>query len=554
MKGNNRFTFLVALLVVAVVLVAGTTYALFTKTVSGTKNITMKSGTRYVGIYGNNKENIGLNTTYSFTIENRGAEDASFNLYLEDITNSIGSNNIAYTYTKNGVAKTGILAEGKIDTDNIKVGEVIAVTISLSSNVTGDYKGIIKVSTGYLIEAQPNAPELRGDMIAVVYNDTVASWVKADITSEWYNYSDQQWANAVTIKDPKKRDEYSKAQAGAKISIEDINTMWVWIPRYSYTLGNIYGYQLNGGGDLSISTPGAFDIKFVTKDITDNGSGKYTTTTPENYYTPSSFCFGDTCDTSRSDAGNQELSGIWVSKFELTGSMEDFSSVPNAKSIDNQTIYAFFDAIQKQFIGDNAKLNYGFSGNYDLHMIKNSEWGAMAYLSQSKYGKYGNSSYTDANKEIYINNYNYLSSGCSAGLSTVAEDNDCKYTYNVLQNGTGASTTGNIYGIYDTVGGVSEYTMGNFGNLVSNSLFTAMPASRYYNLYTTKDGIKGDATNVDGTQGFYGDYQKFVDNSMPWMIRGGGMANSVEAGIFAFSSYTGEALPGVGTRMSLVAW
>ena len=36
-------------------------------------------------------------------------------------------------------------------------------------------------------------------------------------------------------------------------------------------------------------------------------------------------------------------------------------------------------------------------------MMKNIEWGAVAYLSQSIYGKYGNISYTGANKEVYKN-------------------------------------------------------------------------------------------------------------------------------------------------------
>ena len=43
---------------------------------------------------------------------------------------------------------------------------------------------------------------------------------------------------------------------------------------------------------------------------------------------------------------------------------------------------------------------YGFGGHMDIHIIKNSEWGAVAYLYHSKYGKYGNSLYSGANKEI----------------------------------------------------------------------------------------------------------------------------------------------------------
>ena len=48
---------------------------------------------------------------------------------------------------------------------------------------------------------------------------------------------------------------------------------------------------------------------------------------------------------------------------------------------------------------------YGLSSDTDSHMMKNSEWGAIAYLTQSKYGVYDN--------EIAINNHNENSGGTS---------------------------------------------------------------------------------------------------------------------------------------------
>ena len=58
-----------------------------------------------------------------------------------------------------------------------------------------------------------------------------------------------------------------------------------------------------------------------------------------------------------------------------------------------------------------------------------------------------------------------------------------------------SSTTGNIYGIYDMVGGLWEYTMG-FGKdtdnqiMYGNSEFTVetMPDKKYYQSYLTSDG------------------------------------------------------------------
>ncbi len=400
---------------------------------------------------------------------------------------------------------------------------------------------------------EPNTPVLVGDMIPVTYNGT--NWVKADtVNNNWYDYNRGVWANAVTIKDSSKRAEYKNAQAGTTIDLSYVNLMLVWIPRYSYTLRQSYGYQIEGGSTPSQATPGAFDIKFVDTNTTEKGTGKYTGTTPSNYYTPSSFCWGNTCDTTRS--GNTELSGIWISKFEITGDIENITSIPNQASLTNKNISSLFNAIKNQINGSSGTTNYGLSGtSYDTHMIKNTEWGAMAYLSQSKYGKYGNSKYTNANKEIYQNKSNEYKTGCSFGIPSNSDTNyGCQYTYDIEINGTGASTTGTIYGIYDTSGGAFERVMGNYNDEKGQSGFEEMPDAKYYNKYTSNTSIKGDAINVDGTNGFYGDFTIFVVSASPWFYRGARYNYGVVAGIFGFASTVGAADPSYGTRLVLSTW
>ncbi len=393
-------------------------------------------------------------------------------------------------------------------------------------------------------------------MIPVTYNGT--NWVKADINkNNWYDYNRGVWANAVTIKDANKRATYKSAQAGTLIDLSYVNLMLVWIPRYSYTLRQSYGYQIDGASTPSINTPGAFDIKFVKTSTTEMGSGKYSGEEPTGYFTPSSFCWGNSCDveSTRGSSGNTELSGIWISKFELTGTISVITSKPNETSITNQSTSSFFNAIKTQINGSSGTTNYGLSGeNYDTHMIKNTEWGAMAYLSQSKYGKYGNSNYTGANKEIYINNYSGYKTGCSGGSPSASQSSSCQYTYNIETNGTGASTTGTIYGIYDTSGGAYERVMGNFNNVLPASRFNSMPERKYYNLYTGTIGIKGDAINADGTAGFYGDYQIFVTSSQPWFQRGGYYGNGVIAGVFSFYYSNGDAIHYRGSRFAISTW
>ena len=56
----------------------------------------------------------------------------------------------------------------------------------------------------------------------------------ASLYTEWYNYKEKRWANAVKlVKTPSK--SYS---TGDKIEEKDIESYFVWIPRYKYKLWN----------------------------------------------------------------------------------------------------------------------------------------------------------------------------------------------------------------------------------------------------------------------------------------------------------------------------
>jgi len=233
----------------------------------------------------------------------------------------------------------------------------------------------------------------------------------------------------------------------------------------------------------------------------------------------------------------------------------------------------------------------------DTHMIKNSEWGAVAYLSQSKYGKYGNGSYEGRNKEVYINNSGLYYTGRSGGsyggntvINTVYKDHPDAtqqyldtgyYTYDgyLLENNTNkkiekremktvASTTGNIYGIYDMSGGTWEYVIGVFANSDGEkwSLFSGFvgkkdnngtdvqglswPNEKYYEVYKASSGTTISPTSAcDGgvcfghalseTAGWYGDQSNFVSSSSPWFIRSSYYSGGGGAGIFMSNYATG---------------
>lgn len=111
-----------------------------------------------------------------------------------------------------------------------------------------------------------------------------------------------------------------------------------------------------------------------------------------------------------------------MGKFETTKRSTDtqISILPNIASYRGQTIGTFYTDAQNLQIANS-------------HMAKNSEWGAMAYLTDSKYGRNGT--------PVTKNN-------CSWGFKTGQGD---------YKTNTDQSTTGNIYGIYDTSGGAYEY-------------------------------------------------------------------------------------------------
>jgi len=517
-----------------------------------------------------------LQSPFTFRLVNKTEISTNYILKLVDITTGekLQTSDVKYYLTKDGTGVPDLLStltNGQVDSGTISGNQTIEYTLRLwiDASVTENSR-ILGKSLSYridveasqkiidengcevLAEAAPNIPKLTSGMIPVVYDEAGKTWKKADTSSEWYNYSNQNWANAVTVVEngTKTREYYQNAEAGTSIDIDDINTMWVWIPRYSYTIRDTYGVQLEGGSTPSKITPGAIDIRFIAKNQKDKGTGKCTKCA-ENWVTPEGFTFG-----------TEELSGFWMAKFETTGSMSevctsescttiDLTVEPNSPALTNQIVSSFFYASRSMQNSSNAS-KYGFDrigkGTMDVHMIKNTEWGIVAMLSQSKYGKYGNPNYENANKEVYQNKSVALITGSSNGMPGNATTNT-QVTYDVPDTGYGASTTGTIYGVYDMSGGAYEYTMGNYNNSsglspYQNSGFQGTneptsgglpwPESKYYDLYTTSDaatGYKiGDATYE--TWGWYDDYAYFVSTNSPWFLRSGYYVDSTAAGVF----------------------
>ena len=448
--------------------------------------------------------------------------------------------------------------------------------------VTGD--NALKGTANFRISLKEEElmPDMLAGLYAIKYDETVKKWqIVNPYTTQWYDYENQMWANAVILKDgvSKSVGDYIKLPGEDDSSSTDVIAMYVWIPRYSYTIGNTYGVQLEGGYTPSKSDPGAIDIKFVNKSVNETGTASYTGDTATNWRTHPAFNW-DT-NSNGSISSSEQLSGIWVGKFETSGGLSGIAILPNYTSSYDLSLSEQFTAAQLfgTYLEDNS--------NVDAHMMKNSEWGAIAYLSQSKYGKYGNSAYTGAFKEVYKNDSSY-SYGSYTGRSSGKPSTDdysvqgtCKYDDIEDRGdgtgacGTGASTTGNIYGVYDMSGGNDEYVMGyltiankNYKNgnysyfgwtIYNNDAgFTSKIADKYFDNYTSMTRTKACDGGIcyghalSETVGWEGNGDGFLDYEWCWVTRGGNHSTS-GAGIFNFGSYTGEGGYGTSYRSVLLA-
>ena len=359
------------------------------------------------------------------------------------------------------------------------------------------------VETTNLDESGANAPVLASNMIPVYYDETNEVWKKADLANtsikeQWYSYESSgdkkgMWANAVTVKEAN-RQTYLNATPGTTISMDDITTMWVWIPRFN---------AVNNGGP-------AIDVTFVK----------------QNETAIDAFTFG-----------NKELSGFWYGKFEVGGTLTssctnetcNVSNIvvkPNVTSLRYNSISNFFYAARSMEQTGNS---FGFvSSEVDTHMSKNNEWGAVAYLTHSIYGRCTSST---SCTEVGINNNSGYITGY--GAPSGSDKTVTNGAYNTPL-GKDASTTKNIYGIYDMSGGVSECVMGVYGNTTKSSGFSSLPDSKYYNNYT---GTTYTGHALTETKNWYSDNANFVSYGSPWFARGGSYVSSTSAGVFYFSIF-----------------
>ena len=429
-----------------------------------------------------------------------------------------------------------------------------------------------------------NTPDLVQGLIPVMYDGS--KWVKADSsnsnsTYQWYDYDNKLWANAVLVTNTN-RSTYQNALAGTAITESDILAFYVWIPRYKYKVWNIN--KVVGTDSYNARTTG-IDIVFESeKSKTGTISCTYSYNSPSSSANnPNETCTGSNGDYYTHPAftfGSDELRGIWMGKFELTGSSSKLTILPNVSSLRSQTISSFNTIIQNMQTSSNI---YGLNVsrlNTDSHMITNMEWGAVAYLTNSKYGRCIDSTCI----KVTVNNCSSFITGIGAdSVSARSSSSTCTTAANKYNGTKGglASTTGNTTGVYDMSGGTWEYVMGNMSSTTGSYTFYSLSSSFSSNWYTVSTakylityaygesgndqssynrGRLGDATgevilSMNSSGGWYNDGTSFPYMSMCWIGRGGDYMGIINQGIFNFYVTQGTGItdnPGT-TRAVLVS-
>ncbi len=394
-------------------------------------------------------------------------------------------------------------------------------------------------------------PVIKEELIpATVSNDGTVKY--ADIYNEWYNSENKEWANAVIL------NEGVTYNVGDTIQESDIESYFVWIPRYRYQIfdeGNYTTQESNTKPSTSIAKE--IQIEFETNKVEPSIGSKQ-----GEWLTHPAFT-------------NFDVNGIWVGKFETgyegatTKEEAQVNSTDSSKVIVKPNVYSW----RNSTVSNMFKTAYNYERNLDSHMMKNTEWGAVAYLSHSKYG---------INTEVRINNNSSFLTGYAAidgtdqtsypGVSGTTSDVTLPYN---TETGYKASTTGNITGVYDMSGGAWEYVAGYMPSSSDASGFTSDELniySKYLDLYqanseTTSynNRILGDATGEMGPFYYYADNDNIIryhnnwysDNSYfisyiyPWFGRGGNHDASALAGQFNFGRGTGNVYIYGGSRLVL---
>ena len=523
-----------------------------------TREIYNLEGIEYEGVMFYNQYHLP-NGQYNIDFKNNVNDAPEFNLSKRNygLYSYVDVENIVYKGNVNG----GKIYYGQVAEENN--GELIVDYWKESEkeiyiDITGEYavKVVDKVGNETVEKINivlANAPELTDDMTAVIYDENKKQWKKVSQADEgkWYDYAENKWAN-IMMNDG--------MEADSNGYITSYGSMFVWIPRYAYNIKN--GFHTGTAGDIEVKF-----LKETTSLTTDKTNITYSNTSGNDKWLIHPAFINGTQNGYSNGEWNQDIEGIWIAKFETSMETNGNHTETSSSSIGNVLTNDSIKAVSKPGvsswryidIGNAYKNGLNYNKNANSHLIKNSEWGALAYLTQSKYGR---------NKQkVTINNSSSYITGNAGNTVDASVASGTTNAYDT-EKGVLASTTGNIYGVYDICGGAWEYTAsviptgntsitesgGDIVNIKTSSKYiTTYPIggstqeqTDISRSYSSWNNIYGDA--IWETSNMLVDYVMWNGDSAdedseidePFMKRGGSSTLGSLAGIFAINDDNGE--------------
>ena len=494
-------------------------------------------------------ENVSETATLEFDVTNKSRN------YDAEVTINCGLKENFESFSEYLNIETDIVSPFKLESSETKTGRLV-VTLKKAYDKALETTAEIECK----LVATPEERETLGDEYKYIHKEKMLNGADpvikenlipvtiadngevtyANTQKKWYSYENKEWANAVTLVDSPSK-EY---QENDIIPESDIESYFVWIPRYRYQIfddGN-YTEAIN---DIPIENGKEIQIEFESKDTKPSIGSRQ-----GEWLTHPAFT-------------NFDVNGFWVGKYETgyKGATTKEEAQVNEENPNKVIVKPNTYSWRGISVSNIFKTVYNYNRDLDSHMIKNTEWGAVAYLSHSKYG---------INTEVRINNNSNFLTGHSAtdetdqssypGESGMTQDVTLPYN---TPTGYKASTTGNITGIYDMSGGAIEYVAGYVQSANDQSGFSVSELatySKYLDLYPSDATLSnfnyrilGDATgelgpfynysDVSGKRfhnNWYGDHSYFADSIYPWFTRGNHYTHGLLAGQFTFSRAYGN--------------
>lgn len=422
------------------------------------------------------------------------------------------------------------------------------------------------------VRETPEPPILGDSMVPVTWTDTkdsegkIISWTEdTEPRSSWYGYIpatgtednlSSRWANAKNTKD---------------------GSYFVWIPRYAYRITYCES-------ETNTEPLGYYDGWGMWK--ASDGTVKYKLDEGIEtvVYNDKKYIVHPAFETNLDNGGwDKDLTGFWFAKYEMSRENSSNNGVTWTPANNGGDNIEITDANKNSVravskpnvitwsntsIGNCYVNAYNYDRTKESHLVKNSEWGATAYLAHSQYGRNGYELDVNSNRQCIAGN------GGGAVGSTVSGGTDIINRYNTAI-GAKASTTGNVYGIYDMSGASSEPGAA-FNKFGSPSIITSADniymteaaknasgnyvSTKYITVYSNdedsfvgnvtihKTGKIGDNTkevnqggmlpgsSTDLYWSWFHNSPSNVSTSLPFCNHGGSYSSGSGAGIFHYSA------------------